>query len=118
MGSRSLHCGPSGAGLAAKICNNLVLGVQQIVVAGAMLLGQRMGLTPSVLAGVISSSTGKEMVFSMIYSPSACLILSTGRCWASEVNNPAPGALPTGSPPCERNYEGGFSTALMLKVGH
>ena len=68
MGSRSLHCGPSGAGLAAKICNNLVLGVQQIVVAEAMLLGQRMGLTPSVLAGVINSSTGKEDVPSMLYS--------------------------------------------------
>ena len=43
--------------------------------------------------------------------------MSTGRCWASEVNNPVPGALPQGSPPCERGYEGGFSTALMLKVG-
>ena len=76
MGSRSLHCGPSGAGLAAKICNNLVLGVQQIVVAEAMLLGQRMGLTPSVLAGVINSSTGKEIVFSVLYLPSDCLIFS------------------------------------------
>lgn len=117
MGSRNLHCGPSGAGLAAKICNNLVLGVQQIAVAEAMLLGQRMGLTPSVLAGVINSSTGKEIVFSMLFSPSARLIQSIGRCWASEVNNPVPGALPQGSPPCERDYEGGFPTALMLKVG-
>jgi len=117
MGSRSLHCGPSGTGLAAKICNNLVLGVQQIVVAEAMLLGQRMGLTPPVLAGVLNSSTGKGVVLSVLYSPSARLNLSTGRCWASEVNNPVPGALPQGSPPCERDYEGGFSTALMLKVG-
>ncbi len=75
MGSRSLHCGPSGAGLAAKICNNLVLGVQQVVVAEAMLLGQRMGLSPSVLAGVINSSTGKKDVLLMLYPPFARLNL-------------------------------------------
>ncbi|KAJ3515964.1 hypothetical protein NLJ89_g1422 [Agrocybe chaxingu] len=95
MGQRIIHCGPSGAGLAAKICNNLVLGVQQIVVAEAMLLGQSLGLDPAILASVINSSTGG--------------------CWASSVNNPAPSALPEKSPPCEREYEGGFATALMLK---
>ncbi|KAF8163118.1 NAD binding domain of 6-phosphogluconate dehydrogenase-domain-containing protein [Crassisporium funariophilum] len=95
MGQRIIHCGPSGAGLAAKICNNLVLGVQQIVVAEAMLLGQALGLEPSILASVINSSTGS--------------------CWASSVNNPVPFALPGKSPPCEREYEGGFATALMLK---
>jgi len=94
MGKKIIHCGPSGAGLGAKICNNLVLGVQQIVVAEAMLLGQKLGLDPAVLAGVINSSTGA--------------------CWASSVNNPVPGALPT-EPPCTRNYEGGFATSLMLK---
>lgn len=96
MGKRIIHCGPSGAGLGAKICNNLVLGVEQIVVAEAMLLGQKLGLDPAVLAGVINSSTGG--------------------CWASSVNNPVPSALPDKSPPCERDYEGGFATALMLKV--
>lgn len=96
MGSRIIHCGDSGAGLAAKICNNLVLGVQQIVVGEAMLLGQRLGLDPAVLAGVINSSTGG--------------------CWASSVNNPVRGALPGKAPPCERDYEGGFLTSLMLKV--
>lgn len=96
MGKRIIHCGPSGAGLAAKICNNLVLGVEQIVVAEAMLLGQRLGLKADVLAGVINSSTGG--------------------CWASAVNNPVAGALPGSSPPCEREYEGGFATSLMLKV--
>lgn len=95
MGKRIIHCGPSGAGLVAKICNNLVLGVEQVVVAEAMLLGQRLGLDPAVLAGVINSSTGA--------------------CWSSSVNNPVPGALPEKSPPCERDYEGGFATALMLK---
>lgn len=98
MGTRIIHCGASGTGLAAKICNNLVLGVQQIVVGEAMLLGQKLGLNPTVLAGVINNSTGG--------------------CWASSVNNPVPGALSDKSPPCERNYEGGFQTALMLKVSH
>lgn len=96
MGKKIIHCGPSGSGLAAKICNNLVLGVQQIVVGEAMLLGQKLGLDPAVLAGVINSSTGA--------------------CWASSVNNPVPGALPDKEPPCINNYEGGFATSLMLKV--
>lgn len=95
MGQRIIHCGDSGSGLAAKICNNLVLGVQQIVVAEAMLLGQRLGLDPAVLASVISSSTGS--------------------CWSISVNNPVPHALPEKSPPCERDYDGGFATSLMLK---
>jgi len=74
----------------------LVLGVEQIVVAEAMLLGQSLGLHPAVLASVINNSTGS--------------------CWASSVNNPVPSALPDKSPPCERDYEGGFATTLMLKV--
>lgn len=100
MGKRTIHCGPSGSGLAAKICNNMVLGVHQVVVAEAMLLGQRLGLDPKVLASVINSSTG--------------------RCWASEINNPVKDVLevPEGQvgPPAQRKYEGGFSASLMLKV--
>ncbi|KZV67981.1 3-hydroxyisobutyrate dehydrogenase [Peniophora sp. CONT] len=95
MGARIVHCGPPGAGLGAKICNNLILGVQQVVVGEAMLLGERLGLEPRVLAEVINNSTG--------------------RCWASEVNNPVAGALVDKAPPCERDYEGGFATLLMLK---
>jgi len=99
MGARIIHCGPSGAGLAAKICNNMILGVQQVVVAEAMILGEQLGLDPKVLAGVINSSTG--------------------RCWASEVNNPVRSALEIKSghagPPCERGFEGGFASSLMLK---
>lgn len=96
MGKKIFHCGPSGSGLAAKICNNLVLGVQQIVVGEAMLLGQKLGLDAAVLAGVINSSTGG--------------------CWASAVNNPVPGALPDKEPPCTKDYEGGFAMSLMLKA--
>ncbi|KAI0316785.1 NAD binding domain of 6-phosphogluconate dehydrogenase-domain-containing protein [Amylostereum chailletii] len=95
MGQKIFHCGPSGAGLGAKICNNLVLGVEQIVVAEAMLLGLRLGLDPAVLAGVINNSTGA--------------------CWSSSTNNPVAGALPDKAPPCERDFEGGFAAALMTK---
>lgn len=95
MGQRIVHCGPAGAGLGAKICNNLILGVQQIVVAEAMILGQKLGLDPAVLSSVIGSSTGN--------------------CWSISVNNPVQSALPGKSPPCERDYEGGFATALMEK---
>ncbi|KZV84061.1 3-hydroxyisobutyrate dehydrogenase [Exidia glandulosa HHB12029] len=95
MGKRIIHCGPSGSGLAAKICNNLMLGVQQIATAEAMLLGEELGLDPAVLASVVNSSTGA--------------------CWASSVNNPVPGALPDKEPPCTRDFEGGFAAALMLK---
>ena len=79
-----------------KEYQQLVLGVQQIVVAEAMLLGQALGLNSSVLASVINNSTGA--------------------CWASSVNNPVPSALVDKSPPCEREYVGGFATSLMLKV--
>ncbi|KAG9092299.1 hypothetical protein FS749_015854 [Ceratobasidium sp. UAMH 11750] len=86
MGRNIVHCGASGSGLTAKICNNLVLGIQQIAVAEAMLLGTSLGLSPAMLAGVLNTSTG--------------------RCWSSEVNNPIPGALPGKSPPCEKDYHG------------
>ncbi|KAF8606441.1 3-hydroxyisobutyrate dehydrogenase [Ceratobasidium sp. AG-I] len=95
MGRNIVHCGPSGSGLTAKICNNLVLGIQQVAVAEAMLLGTRLGLAPAMLAGVLNTSTG--------------------RCWSSEVNNPVAGALPGKSPPCERDYHGGFASKLMQK---
>ncbi|KDQ13198.1 hypothetical protein BOTBODRAFT_133776 [Botryobasidium botryosum FD-172 SS1] len=97
MGKNITHCGPNGTGLVAKIANNLILGINQIAVAEAMLLGTSLGLAPALLAKIINNSTGK--------------------CWPSEVNNPVPGALePEGrSPPCERGYEGGFASRLMLK---
>ncbi|PCH38682.1 3-hydroxyisobutyrate dehydrogenase [Wolfiporia cocos MD-104 SS10] len=95
MGKKIIHCGSSGAGLAAKICNNLMLGVEQIVTAEAMILGQKLGLEPKVLAAVVNSSTGG--------------------CWSSLMNNPVPGAVPDKSPPSERDFEGGFATSLMLK---
>ncbi|KAI0811243.1 6-phosphogluconate dehydrogenase, partial [Irpex lacteus] len=84
MGKRIMYCGPSGAGLARRYEQH-----------EAMLLGQKLGLEPAVLADVINNSTGA--------------------CWASSVNNPVPGALPDKEPPCTRDFEGGFATSLMLK---
>ncbi|KAH8922322.1 3-hydroxyisobutyrate dehydrogenase, partial [Atractiella rhizophila] len=108
MGKKIFHCGDSGSGMAAKICNNLLLGISMTGTAEAMLLGSKLGLKPEVLAAVINSSTG--------------------RCWASELNNPVPGALPLINPnpsdpsskprstsPADRNYAPGFKTSLMAK---
>jgi 3-hydroxyisobutyrate dehydrogenase-like beta-hydroxyacid dehydrogenase len=93
MGKRVLHCGPQGAGLAAKLANNYLLAVSNIATAEAMNLGVRWGLEPKVLAGVLNASTGK--------------------CWPSEVNNPVPGVVETA--PAGRDYAGGFGIALMRK---
>ncbi|KAI5124323.1 hypothetical protein M0805_008930 [Coniferiporia weirii] len=95
MGRRIVYCGPAGSGLVAKICNNLMLGVQQVVTAEAMLLGQRLGVKADVLADVIGSATGA--------------------CWSLSDNNPVPEAVPDKSPPSKRGFDGGFATALMLK---
>lgn len=93
MGKKVLHCGPQGSGLAAKLANNYLLAVQNIAAAEAMNMGVKLGLDPKVLAGVIN--------------------VSTGRCWATEVNNPVPGVVETA--PAGRGYEGGFGIGLMRK---
>jgi len=93
MGKRVLHCGPQGSGLAAKLANNYLLAIQNIAAAEAMNMGVKMGLQPKVLADVIN--------------------VSTGRCWATEVNNPVPDVVPTA--PASRDYQGGFGIGLMRK---
>lgn len=96
MGKNSIYCGKSGSGLAAKLANNMLLATSMIATSEAMLLGQKLGLKPDLLARVINSSTG--------------------RCWSSEVNNPAPGALlPSKSTPADRDWQGGFTSKLMAK---
>ncbi|GAA6030737.1 hypothetical protein JCM8097_006296 [Rhodosporidiobolus ruineniae] len=95
MGARYIYCGESGNGLAAKICNNLLLGISMVGTAEAMLLGQSLGLSPALLASILNTSTG--------------------RCWSSEVNNPAPGATPQVPTPADRGYTGGFLSKLMAK---
>lgn len=87
MGSRILHCGDAGAGLAAKLANNYLLAISNIGVAEAMNLGLKLGLDKQVLKNVIN--------------------VSSGRCWSSEVNNPIDNEA--------KGFEGGFGAALMLK---
>jgi len=93
MGSKVVHCGEAGAGQAAKICNNMLLGICMIGTAETMNLGIKMGLDPKLLASIINSSSG--------------------RCWSSEMYNPVPGVVE--KVPASRNYQGGFGTSLMRK---
>ena len=93
MGGRIVHCGGSGLGQAAKICNNMVLGVTQIAVAEAFVLGERLGLDHQALYDVMSQASGQ--------------------CWALTTNCPVPGPVP-GSP-ANRDYRPGFAGALMSK---
>ncbi|XP_037928506.1 probable 3-hydroxyisobutyrate dehydrogenase, mitochondrial [Teleopsis dalmanni] len=93
MGKRITHCGDYGMGQAAKICNNMMLGISMIGVSEAMNLAIRLGLNPQTFADIINSSTG--------------------RCWASELYNPVPGI--TATAPANNDYKGGFSTDLITK---
>ena len=93
MGKNIIHCGDVGTGQAAKICNNLLLGISMIGVSEAMNLGASLGIDPKVLAGIINTSSG--------------------RCWSSDTYNPYPGVIDTA--PAARGYTGGFGTDLMLK---
>ncbi|MFC0401006.1 3-hydroxyisobutyrate dehydrogenase [Paraburkholderia rhizosphaerae] len=93
MGRNIVHCGDTGTGQVAKICNNLVLGVTMAGVAEGMALGEALGIDPKVLASIMNTSTG--------------------RCWSSDTYNPFPGVIDTA--PSSRGYTGGFGTDLMLK---
>jgi 3-hydroxyisobutyrate dehydrogenase len=93
MGKNIVHCGESGTGQVAKICNNMLLGITMIGVAEAMNLGAALGIQPTVLAGIINTSSG--------------------RCWSSDTYNPYPGVME--NVPAARGYTGGFGADLMLK---
>ncbi len=93
MGRNIVHCGDTGTGQVAKICNNLILGISMIGVSEAMALGVRLGIDANVLAGIVNTSTG--------------------RCWSSDTYNPYPGVIDTA--PAARGYSGGFGADLMLK---
>lgn len=93
MGKKLVHCGANSTGQAAKICNNMLLGISMVGASEAFVLGERLGLDAQVLYDVISTSSGY--------------------CWAVNVNCPVPGPLP--SSPANRDYEPGFATALMSK---
>lgn len=93
MGRRVVHCGDHGLGQAAKVCNNLILGVSMIAVSEAFVLGEKLGLTHQVLFDVASNASGQ--------------------CWALTTNCPVPGPVPTS--PANRDYQPGFAGALMAK---
>ncbi|AUS77110.1 3-hydroxyisobutyrate dehydrogenase [Actinoalloteichus sp. AHMU CJ021] len=93
MGARAIHCGASGAGQAAKVCNNLILGASMIAVSEAFALGEKLGLTNQALFDVASTASGQ--------------------CWALTTNCPVPGPVPKS--PANRDYAGGFASGLMLK---
>eukprot|EP01031_Cornospumella_fuschlensis_P044722 gene44722-54692_t len=93
MGKAVIHAGASGAGQAAKICNNMLLGVQMIGTAEALRLGIANGMDPKVLSEVMSKSSGRN--------------------WVLDMYNPIPGVMD--GVPASRGYTGGFGVDLMLK---
>ena len=93
MGKAVIHAGGPGTGQAAKICNNMMLGIQMISVCEAMALAQRLGLAADRLHEISS--------------------VSSGQCWSLTSYCPVPGPVP-GSP-ANRAYQPGFTTAMMLK---
>ncbi len=93
MGKRVVHCGGSGAGQAAKICNNMILGVSMIGVAEAFVLAEKLGLSHQALFDVASTSSGQ--------------------CWSLTTYCPVPGPVPTS--PANNEYRPGFASALMVK---
>jgi 3-hydroxyisobutyrate dehydrogenase len=93
MAGKVIHCGAAGAGQAAKVCNNMVLAVQQIVIGEAFVLAEKLGLSAQSLFDVITGATGN--------------------CWAVHTNCPVPGPVPTS--PANNDFKPGFATALMNK---
>jgi 3-hydroxyisobutyrate dehydrogenase len=93
MAGKIIHCGASGTGQAAKLCNNMVLAVQQIAVGEAFVLAEKLGLSAQSLFDVITGATGN--------------------CWAVHTNCPVPGPVPTS--PANNDFKPGFATALMTK---
>jgi 3-hydroxyisobutyrate dehydrogenase len=93
MGKKIVHCGGAGAGQAAKICNNMILGISMIGVCEAFTLAEKLGLSHQALFDVASTSSGQ--------------------CWSLTTYCPVPGPVPTS--PANNGYKPGFAAALMLK---
>jgi 3-hydroxyisobutyrate dehydrogenase len=93
MGRKIVHCGDAGAGQAAKICNNMILGISMIAVSEAFVLAEKLGLSHQALFDVASTSSGQ--------------------CWSLTTYCPVPGPVPAS--PANRGYQPGFAAALMLK---
>jgi len=93
MGKTIVHTGGSGNGQAAKMCNNMMLGIQMISVAEAFVLAEKLGLDHQKLFDVSSKASGQ--------------------CWSLTTYCPVPGPVPTS--PANRDYQPGFTAAMMLK---
>ncbi len=93
MAGRIVHCGGGGAGQAAKICNNMILGISMIGVSEAFVLAEKLGLSHQALFDVASTSSGQ--------------------CWSLTTYCPVPGPVPAS--PANKDYKPGFAAALMLK---
>jgi 3-hydroxyisobutyrate dehydrogenase len=93
MGKRIVHCGGAGAGQAAKICNNMILGATMIVTCEAFALAEKLGLSAQALFDVASTSSGQS--------------------WSLSSYCPVPGPVPAS--PANRDYKPGFAASLMLK---
>ncbi len=93
MGKKIVHCGGAGAGQAAKICNNMILGISMIAVSEAFTLAEKLGLSHQALFDVASTSSGQ--------------------CWSLTSYCPVPGPVPTS--PANNDYKPGFASALMVK---
>ncbi len=93
MGRTIVHAGGSGNGQAAKICNNMILGVSMIAVSEAFLLAEKLGLDAQRLFDIASTSSGQ--------------------CWSMTSYCPVPGPVPAS--PANRDYQAGFTAAMMLK---
>jgi 3-hydroxyisobutyrate dehydrogenase len=93
MGKKIVHCGDAGAGQAAKICNNMILGISMIAVGEAFALAEKLGLSHQALFDVASTSSGQ--------------------CWSLTTYCPVPGPVPAS--PANNGYKPGFASALMVK---
>ena len=93
MGKTIVHAGGAGTGQAAKICNNMILGISMIAVSEAFVLAEKLGLDHQKLFDISSKSSGQ--------------------CWSMTSYCPVPGPVPAS--PANRDYQAGFTAAMMLK---
>ena len=93
MAKAVIHAGELGAGQAAKICNNMLLGATMAATCEAFVLAQKLGLDPQTFFDISSKASGQS--------------------WSMTSYCPVPGVGP--ETPADRDYEGGFAAALMLK---
>ena len=93
MGQNIVHAGKSGSGQAAKLCNNMMLGISMIATSEAFTLGQKLGLDPKTLFKIISTASGS--------------------CWAMQNHLPIPGIVENAA--SNANFKAGFAVAMMAK---